>query len=70
MTFRDYGESLKNEKTDFVKEISELVMANEQTVYRWLTGEFMPSKIRREAIAKHLNTTPEELWPTLKKIKK
>ena len=64
MTFENYGQSLKNEKADFVKEIAKLVTTSEQTVYRWLSGEFVPSKIRQEVIAKYMNTTPEELWPT------
>lgn len=70
MTFADYGKSLKNERSDFVRELAKLTVSTEQTVYRWLSGEFVPSKIKQETIAKFMKTTTEELWPTEKSDEK
>lgn len=65
MTFTDHANSLTNERADFVKRIAEITLATEATVSRWISGEFIPSKIRREKIAKEMNIPVEELFPQI-----
>lgn len=69
MTFTEYAQTLTNEKTNFVKDIAKLTVASEQTVYRWLSGEFVPSKARRDIIAEYLNTTADKLWLNVESVK-
>lgn len=63
MRFDQIANKLTNERTEFVKRISEITVASEATVYRWMSGEFYPSMARRKLIAKELNKTIEELFP-------
>lgn len=63
MTFKDYHNKLSNERADFVKRIAEITLASPATVSRWISGEFKPSKIRREIISRELGITEEELFP-------
>jgi len=63
MTFKDHANSLINERAEFVKKIAELTLVSEATVSRWISGEFIPSKIRREIIAREMNIPVEELFP-------
>lgn len=64
ITFTGYAESLTNERIEFVKQLAALTTSTEVTVYRWMSGESVPTKMKREAIAKFLGKTTAELWPS------
>lgn len=63
MRFDQIANMLTNERTEFVKRISNITVASEATVYRWISGEFYPSMARRKLIANELGKTVEELFP-------
>lgn len=63
MTFKDYASSLSNERTEFIKRISLITTCDPTTVSRWISGEFKPSKRRREIIAKEMGIPEETLFP-------
>lgn len=47
----------------FIREISEVTKKSEIAVRRWLSGETEPDALTQEVLAKHFNTTPQELFP-------
>lgn len=47
----------------FVREVAEVTKKSELAVRRWLSGETTPDQLTQEVLAKHFNTTPEELFP-------
>lgn len=49
--------------TAFIREIMEVTKKSEIAVRRWLSGETAPDALTQEVLAKHLDTTPEELFP-------
>lgn len=63
MTFKDHANSLSNERAEFVKRIAEITLSTPATVSRWISGEFAPSKVRREIISKELGIPEEQLFP-------
>lgn len=67
MTFKDYGSSLSNERTEFIKRISHITTCDPTTVSRWISGEFQPSKRRRAIIAKEMGISEEVLFPETEK---
>lgn len=69
MRFIDIPKTLKNEREEFVTKICLITLVDRSTVYRWLSGQVIPSKARREAISKELGISEEELFPlTIEKI--
>lgn len=51
----------------FVKEIAAVTKKSEIAVRRWLTdsdSSAEPDALTKEVLARHFNTTPEELFPT------
>lgn len=64
ITFTGYAEGLTNERIEFVKQLADLTTSTEVTVYRWMSGESVPTKKKREVIAKYLGKTTAELWPS------
>lgn len=64
ITFTGYADGLTNERIEFVKQLAALTTSTEVTVYRWMSGESTPTKMKREAIAKFLGKTTAELWPS------
>lgn len=50
----------------FLLEIAEVTKKSELAVRRWLSGETTPDLLTQEVLAKHFNTTPEELFPNTK----
>ena len=64
ITFTQYADSLINEKSILVDDLAELTVSTKQTVYRWMAGESIPPRLKREAIAKFLGKTTAELWPS------
>lgn len=49
--------------TAFIREIAEVTKKSELAVRRWLSGESEPDALTQDVLAKHLNTTPEKLFP-------
>lgn len=49
--------------TAFIREIMEVTKKSEIAVRRWLSGETTPDALTQEVLAKHLDTTSEELFP-------
>lgn len=47
----------------FVTELANITKKSEITVRRWLSGETVPDTLTRSIIAKHFNSTEEELFP-------
>lgn len=51
----------------FVKEVAEVTKKSEAAVRRWLSDTdnayCVPDALTQEVLAKHFNTTPEELFP-------
>ena len=64
ITFTQYADSLINEKQNLIDNLAELTLSTKQTVYRWMSGESVPPRLKREIIAKHLGKTTAELWPS------
>ncbi len=64
ITFKEYTEGLTNERIEFVKELAKLTLSTEMTVYRWMSGQSVPTEAKREVIAKHLGVSASDLWPT------
>lgn len=49
--------------TAFVREIADLTKKSEIAVRRWLSGDSEPDALTQEVIAKHFNSTPQQLFP-------
>ena len=64
ITFTQYADNLINEKQKLIDDLAELTLSTKQTVYRWMSGESVPPKIKRAIIAKYLGKTTAELWPS------
>lgn len=51
----------------FVKELAEVTKKSEVAVRRWLSDSestsCLPDALTQEVLAKHFNTTPQELFP-------
>ena len=47
----------------FIREISEVTKKSEIAVRRWLSGETEPDALTQEVLAKHFDTTPQQLFP-------
>lgn len=64
MVFKDYMNSLPNQKLVEIKKIAELTSSTTATVYRWISGAVEPPMIKKRIIAEYLNQSIEELFPT------
>jgi transcriptional regulator with XRE-family HTH domain len=66
MALQDYYQELGKRSTP-QKEFRELLATHcgvaEMTVYRWLSGEVVPDKLKREKIAEVTGKSVEELFP-------
>lgn len=54
--------------TAFVREIASVTKKSELAVRRWLSDTetaSVPDALTQEVLARHLNTTPEELFPMI-----
>lgn len=47
----------------FLLEVADVTKKSELAVRRWLSGEATPDRLTQDVLAKHFNTTPEELFP-------
>ena len=63
MEFKDYVNSLPNERETTILELAKLCRVSRQTVYRWLQGEFLPDPLKRRVIAEYLGKEEKELFP-------
>lgn len=66
-TFREIYIAEGNKPTPrqvFLSEVAELTKKSEATVRQWLSGNQSPDALTQEVLAKHFNTTPQELFPT------
>lgn len=68
MTLSERYEQIKTESPvsparAFLREVAEVTKKSELAVRRWLSGETTPDLLTQEVLAKHFNTTPEELFP-------
>jgi transcriptional regulator with XRE-family HTH domain len=66
MTLKEYydkvGES-PNPKQGFRMKVSEACDVTEMTVYRWLSGEIIPEKLKREKLSEITGLPVEQLFP-------
>ena len=65
MEFKDYVNSLPNERETTILELAKLCRVSRQTVYRWLQGEFLPDPLKRRVIAEYLGKEETELFPNV-----
>ena len=63
MNFKEYVNSLPNQRIELISELATLCRVNESTVYRWLRGNFVPDALKRKVISDYLNIPEHELWP-------
>ncbi|MCH5234512.1 MAG: hypothetical protein J1E16_04400 [Muribaculaceae bacterium] len=71
MTLKElYYEARKNTKPmtpgrAFINEVAQVTKKSDLAVRRWLSNESpsVPDRLTQEVLAKHFNTTPEELFP-------
>lgn len=48
--------------TAFIREVAQVTKKSEIAIRRWLSGESEPDALTQEVLARHFNTTPEELF--------
>lgn len=72
MTFKELYQRAKNQPAPatparaFIAEIAKLTKKSEIAVRRWLSQDpnsTVPDDLTQDVLAKHFNTTPEELFP-------
>lgn len=67
MTLKELYEEARKSPTPglvFIREVMTVTQKTEITVRRWISGEVVPDALTRSVLARHFNTTPEELFPT------
>jgi hypothetical protein len=63
MRFKEYIDSLPNQRNEEISKLMKLCRVNESTVYRWLRGDFTPSPLKRKVISEYLKIPENELFP-------
>lgn len=63
MEFKDYVNSLPNEREQTIMDLAKICRVSNSTVYRWLRGDFMPDPLKRKVIADYLRKSEKELFP-------
>lgn len=66
MALQDYYKELGKRSTpqkEFRGKVAEACGVAEMTVYRWLSGEIIPEKLKRDKIAEVSGLSVEELFP-------
>ncbi len=63
MRFKEYIDSLPNQRNEEISKLMKLCRVNESTVYRWLRGDFTPDPLKRKVISEYLNIPEHELFP-------
>lgn len=65
MEFKEYVNSLPNQRDEVTSQLATLCRVSNTTVYRWLRGDFVPDALKRRVIADFLKIPEEELWPNV-----
>ena len=68
VTLSEYYKQLRDApapQRDFREKIARACGVSDMTVYRWLSGEIVPEKLKREKIAEITGLTVDELFPNL-----
>lgn len=63
MRFKEYIDSLPNQRNEEISKLMKLCRVNESTVYRWLRGDFTPDPLKRKVISEYLKIPENELFP-------
>ncbi len=63
MDFKEYVNSIPNQRDELKTKLAILCRVSNITVYRWLRGDFIPDALKRKIIADYLGKSEEELWP-------
>ena len=69
MTLLEKYQHAKNQQrpiapaTAFILKVASVTRKTELAVRRWLSGETEPDALTKEVLARHFNTTPQELFP-------
>lgn len=66
MTFSEYINSLRNERTELIDEIAKQTMSSKNIVYRWIMGIVTPPPIKQRVISEITGIPVEDLFPTKK----
>jgi Helix-turn-helix. len=65
MDFCSYVKSLPNERQEVITQLARLCRVTNTTVYRWISGDFIPDALKRKVIAEFLGKTEKDLWPNV-----
>ena len=65
MEFKDYVNSLPNEREQTIMDLAKICRVSNSTVFRWLRGDFMPDPLKRKVIADYLRKSEKELFPNV-----
>lgn len=65
MEFKEYVNSLPNQRNEVISQLMLRCMVSRITVYRWLRGDFIPDALKRKVIADYLQIPEKELWPNV-----
>ena len=63
MRFKEYIDSLPNQRYEEIMKLSKLCRVNESTVYRSLRGDFTPDPLKIKVISEYLKIPENELFP-------
>jgi len=70
MDLREFYNELQTQPTpqkEFRDRIASACGVTEMTVYRWLSGDIIPEKLKREKIAEITGLSVDDLFPNLVK---
>ena len=62
MEFKEYVNSLPNQRNEVIAQLAIRCRVTSVTVYRWLRGDFIPDALKRKVIAEYLQISEKELW--------
>lgn len=65
MEFKEYVNSLPNQRYEVIAQLAIRCRVTSVTVYRWLRGDFIPDALKRKVIAEYLQISEKELWPNV-----
>lgn len=65
MEFKEYVNSLPNQRNEVMADLAIRCRVSNVTVYRWLRGDFIPDALKRKVIADYLGKSEKELWPNV-----
>ena len=68
MEFKEFVNSLPNQRNEVISQLAILCRVSSTTVYRWLRGDFIPDPLKRKVIADYLQKSERELWPNVWRV--